>query len=155
MMFRLLLFAHLLGVVILGGALIHGQLHQLRARRSDDLCFIAGTYRTLYLTVMPFAPIGGILLLATGAALIAITGRGAEIWLIALIALFAFEMIEGITHYLPHARQLMRLSREALARGQMTPELRRRMNDRVSNFLLYLDIPMFLLIASLATFKPF
>lgn len=155
MAYQLLTFVHLLGVTILGGAIIFGQLHQIRARRSQDVRFIAETYRSLYLTIMPFAPVGGITLLASGAVLVYLGGYSAEGWLLALILLFAFEVIEGITHYRPHAKKLMLLSGEATQRGVITPELSALMNNRVANLLLYLDIPNFLFIAALATFKPF
>ncbi|MBI5286995.1 MAG: hypothetical protein HY878_05325 [Deltaproteobacteria bacterium] len=69
--------------------------------------------------------------------------------------LFAFEVIEGITHYRPHAKKLMNLSKEAAQLGIITPELTAMMNNRLANLLLYLDIPNFLIIAALATFKPF
>lgn len=155
MTYQVLIFAHILGVIILGGALIFGQMHQIRARRSRDVRFIAETYRTLYLTLMPFAPIGGLTLLASGAALVYLGGFPIRGWLLALILLFAFELLEGITHYRPHARRLMRLSEEALQRGGITPELAELMNHRIANLLLYIDIPNFLIIAILATFKPF
>ncbi len=155
MTYQLLLFVHLLGAFTLGGALIFGQMHQIRARRSRDVRFIAETYRTLYLTIMPFAPIGGLTLLASGVALVYLGGYPIRGWLLALILLFVFELLEGITHYRPHARRLMRLSEEALQQGSITPELAALMNHRLANLMLYLDIPNFLLIAALATFKPF
>lgn len=155
MTYRLLLFVHFLGAFTLGGALIFGQMHQIRARRSRDVRFIAETYRTLYVTIMPFAPIGGITLLASGVALVSLGGFPIRGWLLALILLFAFEVLEGMTHYRLHARRLMRLSEEALQRGGITPELAALMDNRLANLLLYLDIPNFLLIAALATFKPF
>lgn len=155
MTYQMLVFVHVVGVIILGGALIFGQLQQIRARRSRDVRFVAETYRTLYLTIMPFAPIGGLTLLASGAALVFLGGFPITGWLLALLLLFAFEMIEGITHYIPHARRLMRLSEAALQRGGITPELAALMNHRLTNIMLYLDIPNFLLIGALATFKPF
>lgn len=155
MVYQLLIFVHVLGVTILGGALIFGQLHQLRARRSQDIRFIAETYRTLYLTVMPFAPIGAITLLLSGIVLVYLGGYPVQGWLLALILLFAFEVIEGITHYRPHAKKLMNLSKEATQIDIITPELTATMNNRLANLLLYLDIPNFLIIAVLATFKPF
>lgn len=155
MIYQLLVFAHIIGITILGGALIFGQLHQIRARRSNDIRFIAEIYRTLYITVMPFAPIGGITLFLSGLGIIYLHGHPIKGWLLALLLLFAFEVIEGITHYRPHSKKLMQLSKEAARQGIITPELTARMNDRLANFLLYLDIPNFLIIAALATFKPF
>ena len=155
MVYQILVFIHIIGVIILGGALIFGQMHQIRARKSQDIHFIAETYRTLYITIMPFAPIGGITLLLSGLGFIYTIGYSIKGWLLALVLLFAFEVIEGITHYRPHAKKLMNLSREASQRGAITSELSAEMNNRLANFLLYLDIPNFLIIAALATFKPF
>lgn len=154
-MYQLLIFFHVTGITILGGALIFGQIHQIRARRSTDIRFIAETYRTLYLTIIPWAPVGGIMILSSGIGIIDLGGHPVRGWLLALLLLFAFEVIEGITHYLPHANKLMKLSREAARQGRITPELDKMMNNRMANFLLYLDIPNFLIIAALATFKPF
>lgn len=155
MSYQILIFFHIIGITILGGALIFGQLHQFRARRSHDINFIAETYRTLYLTIAPFAPLGGITILLSGIGLIILRSYQIKGWLLALIVLFGFEVIEGITHYLRHAKRLMNLSIEARKNGIITPELLNLMNNRIDNFLLYLDIPNFLIIACLAIFKPF
>ncbi|MBI3398020.1 MAG: DUF2269 family protein [Deltaproteobacteria bacterium] len=155
MAYQLLVFAHIIGITILGGALIFGQLHQMRARRSKDIRFIAETYRTLYITIIPFAPIGGITLFLSGSGMVYLAGYPLKGWLLALALLFAFEVIEGITHYRPHSKKLMQLSREAAQQGIMTPKLTATMDNRLANFLLYLDIPNFLIIAALAVFKPF
>lgn len=130
-------------------------MHQVRARRSKDVHFIAETYRTLFLTIIPWAPLGGIIILLSGIGFIYHIGYPVKGWLLALLIIFAFEVIEGITHYLPHAWRLMNLSREAAKQSLITPELDRLMNNRLANFLLYLDIPNFLIIAALAIFKPF
>lgn len=155
MVYQTLIFMHIIGIMILGGALIFGQLHQIRARKSNDIGFIAETYRTLYITIMPFAPIGGITLFLSGLGMVYLAGYPFKGWLLALVLLFAFEVIEGITHYRPHSKRLMKLSREAAQQGVLTRELKEMMNNRIANILLYLDIPNFLIIATLATFKPF
>lgn len=139
----------------MGGSLIFGQIHQIRARRSKDIRFIAETCRTLFLTIVPWAPIGGITIIVSGIGFIYLMSYPTKGWLLALLIIFAFEVIEGITHYIPHAWKLMKLSREAAQQGTITPELDKMMNNRLANFLLYLDIPNFLIIAGLATFKPF
>lgn len=154
MYYQSLIFLHVMGITILGGALILGQVHQIRARKSKDVRFIAETYRTLYLTIIPWAPAGGLTILLTGIGLAYRGGFQIEGWLLALLILFVFEALEGITHYIPHAWRLMNLSREAEQKGIITPELDKMMNSRLANFMLYLDIPNFLIIAVLATFKP-
>lgn len=155
MSYQWLIFFHVTGITILGGALIFGQMHQIRARRSNDIGFIAETYRTLFLTIVPWAPFGGITILLSGIGLIRHGNYPIKGWLFALLILFAFEATEGITHYIPNARKLMKLSREAANQGMITPELDKLMNNKLANFMLYLDIPNFLIIAALATFKPF
>jgi uncharacterized membrane protein len=99
-MYQLLIFFHVLGITILGGVLIFGQIHQVRARRSNDIRFIAETYRTLYLTIIPWAPIGGSTILLSGIGIIFLGGYPVRGWILALLLLFAFEMMEGITHYI-------------------------------------------------------
>ncbi len=155
MVYRVIIFIHLIGVIILGGALIYGQMHQIRARRNNDIHFIAETYRTLYLTIIPLAPIGGIILLLSGAAIIYIAGFHIRGWLFVLLLIFGFEIIEGTFHYIPHTKRLMKLSQDAAGQGRLTPELYKLMNNKIANLLLYLDIPNFLAIVALSVFKPF
>jgi hypothetical protein len=75
-------------------------------------------------------------------------------WLAGMVALFAFEFIEGNTITRLYFMRLRRLTRLALAAGKMTPELRRARSEIVPTFTHFLDLPMLFLITALGVIQP-
>ena len=71
-----------------------------------------------------------------------------------MAGLFAFEFIEGNTITRLYFMRLRRLTREALAAGEVTPELRAARDEGVPTFTHFLDLPMLLLIVMLGSLKP-
>ncbi len=75
-------------------------------------------------------------------------------WLTGMIALFAFEFIEGNTITRMYFMKLRRLTNVALEEGKITPELEKERGKLVPSFTHYLDLPMLFLIIALGVIKP-
>jgi len=71
-----------------------------------------------------------------------------------MIMLFAFEFIEGNTVTRLYFMKLRRLTKAALEKGEVTPELERERAKLIPSFTHYLDLPMLFLIIALGTLKP-
>jgi hypothetical protein len=75
-------------------------------------------------------------------------------WLAGMVALFAFEFVEGNTVTRLYFMRLRRLSREALALGAMTPALAAARREHVPTFTHFLDIPLLFVIVALGAARP-
>lgn len=156
--YQLLRFAHLIGLILISAGLIGVFVADMRSRQVRDVAlfaqavaFIATFYDGL---VVP----GAILLLASGSWLIVSYYDGwvfLEVpWLLGMVVLFAFEFIEGNTITRLYFTRLRRLSRAAVAEGQVTAELARARAEQLASFTHFLDIPILLVIVSLGALRP-
>jgi hypothetical protein len=75
-------------------------------------------------------------------------------WLVGMVALFAFEFIEGNTVTRLYFMRLRRLTREAATLGSVTPALEQARKEHVPTFTHFLDIPLLLVIISLGAMRP-
>jgi uncharacterized membrane protein YecN with MAPEG domain len=71
-----------------------------------------------------------------------------------MVALFAFEFVEGNIVTQLYFLRLRRLSREALALGGITPALAAARREHVSTFTHFLDIPILFVIVALGAARP-
>jgi hypothetical protein len=100
---------------------------------------------------------GALLLLASGTGLIVLFYGWnflSEPWLVGMVALFAFEFIEGNTVTRLYFMRLRRLTREAMSRGSVTRELELARGEHVPTFTHFLDIPLLMVIVSLGAIRP-
>ena len=151
-------FAHLLGLMLMAAGLIGVFVADMRSRQIRDLrlfgqavSFVAVFYDGL---VVP----GALLLLASGTWLIIAYYDGWGFlgvpWLAGMVALFAFEFIEGNTITRLYFLRLRRLTRRAVAEGRVTPELARARREQLASFTHFLDLPILLVIVSLGALRP-
>jgi hypothetical protein len=75
-------------------------------------------------------------------------------WLAGMVALFAFEFIEGNTVTRRYFMRLRRLTRTALDQGAVTPELARARRESVPTFSHFLDLPILFVIVALGAMRP-
>ncbi len=75
-------------------------------------------------------------------------------WLTGLVARFAFEFIEGNTVTRLYFMRLRRVTREAVRRGNLTPELERVRREHVPAFTHFLDIPILFVIVVPGAMRP-
>jgi hypothetical protein len=101
---------------------------------------------------------GALLLLGSGTWLIVTVYGGWAFlgmpWLTGMVALFAFEFIEGNTITRLYFMRLRRLTREAVELGHVTPALEDARRERVPTLTHFLDIPILFLIVMLGTMRP-
>lgn len=158
MIYPLLKFAHLVGIMLIGAGLIGVWLADLRARQLRELVPFAEAVRNIALFYDGLVVPGALLLLASGSWLISAFYGGwafVEIpWLSAMVALFLFEFVEGNTVTRLYFMRLRRLTNDAMRRGRFTPELMRARGELVPSFTHFLDLPILLLIVALGALRP-
>ena len=101
MTYALLKFLHVLGAILMGGGLIAVWLCDLRSRQVRELPRFAEAVRNIAVFYDGVVVPGAILLLVSGTWLIVEFFGGCGFmkipWLAGMVALFAFEFIEGNT----------------------------------------------------------
>lgn len=75
-------------------------------------------------------------------------------WLTGMVALFAFEFIEGNTITRLYFMRLRRLTRDAVELGRVTPALEKARREAVPTFTHFLDIPILFVIVILGAMRP-
>ena len=158
MSYAVLKLVHLLGAILIGAGLIGVCLSDLRSRQSRELVPFAEAVRNIAVfydgVVMP----GVLLLLASGAWMVAQQFGG---WgfvstpsLAGMVLLFVIELVEGNTVTRLYFMRLRRMTRGSLTVGRFTPELERARAETVPAFTHFLDLPILFLIVGLGTLKP-
>lgn len=158
MTYTLLKFVHVLGAILIGGGLIGVWVSDLRSRQvhqlpqfAEAVCNIAVFYDGV---VVP----GALLLLASGSWMIVRFFGGWDFvnvpWLAGMVALFAFEFVEGNTVTRLYFMRLRRLAQEALSAGTITPKLEKARAEHIPTFTHFLDLPMLFVIIALGTIRP-
>lgn len=158
MTYALLKFAHILGAILIGAGLIGVWVSDLRSRQLCDLRVFSEAIRNIAVFYDGVVVPGALVLLVSGTWMIAEFFGGWDFikvpWLAGMVALFAFEFVEGNTITRLYFMRLRRLAREALAHGTVTPELERARAEHVPTFTHFLDLPMLFLIVALGTLRP-
>jgi uncharacterized membrane protein len=151
-------FLHLLGVVLMGAGLIGVWYADLRSRQLRELSVFAEAVRSIAVLYDGLVVPGALLLLGSGTWLIVTVYGGWAFlgmpWLTGMVALFAFEFIEGNTITRLYFMRLRRLTREALELGDGTPALEEARREHVPTFTHFLDIPIFFVIVMLGSMRP-
>lgn len=156
MSYLILRFLHIVGFILLGGGLVAVFLADFRSRQTRDIRLVAEgvSYVAMFYdgVVVP----GAILVGLSGLIMTLTSGFGffGMPWLTGMWILFAFEFVEGNTITRLSFRRTLKLSRAALERGGITPELLGEMGKPISRFTHYLDLPLFFLIVSLGGLRP-
>lgn len=159
MTYLVLRYVHLLGLTLMGAGLIGVWYADLRARQVPErLPLFAESIRQIAVFYDGLVVPGALLLLGSGAWLtITVYGGWAFLgqpWLAGMIALFAFEFIEGNTITRLYFMRLRRLTRAALEQGSATRELAAARQERLPTFTHFLDLPIFFLIVALGAIRP-
>jgi uncharacterized membrane protein len=158
MEYSLLKYFHILGAVLMGAGLIGVWLTDLRSRQHRDLIRFSEAVRYIAVFYDGVVVPGAIVLLVSGTWVTARYYGGWDFikvpWLAGMIILFAFEFIEGNTITRLYFMKLRRLTKAALEKGEVTPELERERAKLIPSFTHYLDLPMLFLIIALGTLKP-
>ncbi|MCP4327469.1 MAG: DUF2269 domain-containing protein [Alphaproteobacteria bacterium] len=159
MSYEILRFLHLIGMALIAGGLIGVFVSDLRSRQLDELAPFAEAVRMIAVFYDGVVVPGALLILFSGTWLIVEYYGGWDFlevpWLIGMVVLFAFEFIEGNTITRLYFMRLRRLTREAVEKGGVTPELlAAREGERLPTFTHFLDIPLLMVIVSLGVLRP-
>lgn len=156
--YSILKYLHVLGAVLMGAGLIGVWLADLRSRQHRDLIRFSEAVRYIAVFYDGVVVPGALILLFSGTWFTVQYFGGWDFikvpWLTGMIALFAFEFIEGNTITRLYFMKLRRITDEALAIGEITPELERERSKLLPSFTHYLDLPMLFLIIALGVMKP-
>lgn len=158
MTYDLLKLAHIIGTVLIGAGLIGVWINDLQSRQTAELMRFAESVRNIAVFYDGLVVPGAIILLVSGTWMIAVFYGGwnfiAIPWLVGMVALFAFEFIEGNTVTRFYFMRLRRLSEESLAAGTFTPDLIKARAEHGPTFTHFLDLPILFLIVTLGVLKP-
>jgi uncharacterized membrane protein len=158
MTYMLLKFAHLLGAILIGAGLIGVWMSDLRSRQLRELNALSEAVRNIAVFYDGVVVPGALLLLASGTWMIVEFYGGWDFlkvpWLLGMVVLFAFEFVEGNTVTRLYFMRLRRVTRDALQRGAITPELEKARGEGIPTFTHFLDLPILFLIVALGTIRP-
>jgi uncharacterized membrane protein len=156
--YELLRFAHLVGLMLIGGGLVGVFVCDLRSRQLRDLAAFAEAVRGIAVFYDGVVVPGALLLAGSGAWMIAEFHGGWDFldvpWLAGMVGLFLAEFVEGNTVTRVSFMRLRRLAREAVGEGRITPELVRARGAGVATFTHFLDLPLVLVIVALGAMRP-
>jgi uncharacterized membrane protein len=158
MTYPILRFLHLLGLTLMGAGLIGVWYADLRSRQVRDLAVFAEHVRQVAVLYDGLVVPGALLLLGSGTWLIVTVYGGWAFlgmpWLAGMVALFAFEFVEGNTITRLYFMRLRRLTRTALEQGAATPELEKARQEHLPTFTHFLDLPILFVIVALGAMRP-
>lgn len=159
MTYEILRLLHTIGLALIAGGLIGVFVSDLRSRQLVALAPFAEMIRNIAIFYDGVVVPGALLLLFSGTWLIIEFHGGWDFletpWLAGMVLLFAAELIEGNTITRLYFMRLRRLTRDAIEKGGVTPELlQAREHEGVPTFTHFLDIPLLLVIVSLGVVRP-
>jgi hypothetical protein len=158
MTYPILRFVHLLGLTLMGAGLIGVWYADLRSRQVRDLPVFAEHVRQVAVFYDGLVVPGALLLLGSGTwHIVTVYGGWTFLgmpWLAGMVALFAFEVVEGNTITRLYFMRLRRLTRTALAQGAATRELERARQEHLPTFTHFLDLPILFVIVALGAMRP-
>ncbi len=158
MEYSLLRYFHVLGAVLMGAGLVGVWLADLRSRQHRDLIRFSEAIRYIAIFYDGVVVPGAIILFASGTWFTIQYYGGWEFlkvpWLAGMIFLFVFEFIEGNTITRLYFMKLRRITKDALLKDEITPELEKERAKMMPTFTHYLDLPMLFLIIALGVLKP-
>jgi hypothetical protein len=142
----------------MGAGLIGVWYADLRSRQVRDLALFAEHVRQVAVFYDGLVVPGALLLLGSGTWLIVTVYGGWAFlgipWLSGMVALFAFEFLEGNTITRLYFMRLRRLTRTALSQGSATRELESARQEHLPTFTHFLDLPILFVIVALGAMRP-
>jgi uncharacterized membrane protein len=156
--YLVLKFVHLLGLTLMGAGLIGVWYADLRSRQVQELPVFAEAVRSIAVLYDGLVVPGALLLLGSGTGLIVTVYGGWAFlgmpWLTGMVALFAFEFMEGNKITRLYFRRLRRVTRKAVQRGNVTAELEAVRREHVPTLMHFLDLPILFVIVALGAMRP-
>jgi uncharacterized membrane protein len=154
---------HIAAAIALIGGLFARQLVRAYAAKTDDvrnfaaLSQAAGRIENVMVIPGSLAIIvfGVFLALLTGAPIFGFLQGASRNWLLVSNVLLILMMLAVPLIFLPRGKLFEAALADALAREEMTPELRARMNDPLVRFAHAAEFAVVVIVTTLMVFKPF
>lgn len=154
--YAVLRLIHIIGFILLGGGLVGVFTADLRSRQAQDVkvfaeaCrFVAVFYDCIVIPGAILAGLSGLVL-----TIQAKSGFFQMPWHTGMWTLFLFEFVEGNTITRIHFRRMLKLSKGALAQGEITSGLLREQARKLPTYTHFLDLPLFFVIVSFGALRP-
>ena len=156
-------FLHIASAIWFIGGVIARQIVRAHAKRTDDvqhfaiISVAAGRIETTMVIPGNFAVIvfGVIYGLMIGAPILGFLQGASRNWLLVSNILLLLGFLNVPLVFIPRGKLFDVALKDALAREQMTPELRAHINDRTVRIVHLLELAALGLITFLMVFKPF
>lgn len=156
-------FLHIIATIMFIGGIFGRQLVRANAKKADDIhIFAALSYaagRVERLMLIPGAQavlvLGVILALITGTPMLGFLQGASRNWLLVANVLLLMNLLIVPFVFIPRSRKFEGVLQTALSKGQITPELRTTMNDRVIKLAHLFEEISLVVIVALMVFKPF
>jgi uncharacterized membrane protein len=156
-------FLHILSAMVFIGGILARQIVRSIAEKTDDvqrfaiLSQAAGRIKSAMVIPGNFAVIvfGVILALLIGAPILGFLQGAARNWLLVSNLLLVIGFLNVPLVFVPRGKKFEPVLQDALAKGQVTAELRAALNDRVVRMAHLFELVMIVVIVYLMVFKPF
>ncbi len=154
MLFTLMKFTHLFGILLFAAGLFPVLVQDILSRRTATLDCYKSTLRNMSIAYSFLALPGALLLISSGGWLIANyygpIGLLEKPWLAGMVGLFSVWLF--VTHV--RVRFDLHRFRRMVDQGQTVKELEKLRDNGLSVVSLSLDLPILILILALGTFRP-
>ena len=161
--YLVLRFLHIASAMIFVGGIFARQFVRSVAYQTDDVRKFAalseGAGRIEQLMVIPgnlaVIVFGVILALITGAPILGFLQGSSTNWLLMANVLLILAFVAVPFVFIPHGKKFDPILRDALAAGQITPQLRAELDDPVVQFAHWYEMVSLVVVVILMVFKPF
>ena len=156
-------FLHIVSAIVFIGGVFARQLLRSFAEKTDDVRnFVAlnqAVGRIETFMVMPgnlgVILFGVILALITGTPILGFLQGASKNWLLVTIILLVFGVLTVPVIFVQRGKQFDLVLKDALAKGQMTAQLRAELDNKTIRFMYLTQIVLPMVIVVLMVFKPF
>jgi len=159
----LFLFLHIMSAICLVGGLLSRQIVRAHAKKMADVRVISELYnaagRIESVLIIPFNMMvvvsGLIYAIMIKAPILGFLQGASQNWLLVTNLLVLATPLPIIFFFIPRGRKFEPVMREALGRGQITPELAAQLQDPMMKRMHLIELIGVVFVVALMVFKPF
>jgi uncharacterized membrane protein len=156
-------FLHIASAIVFIGGIFARQLVRSVAEKSDNVHNFAALSRAAghienYMVIpgnLAVIVFGVILALITGAPMLGFLQGASRNWLLVSNILLVLGLLTVPLVFVPRGKQFDLVLKDALAKNQMTPQLRARLDDKLIRFVHLAEMASAVIIVVLMVYKPF
>ena len=156
-------FLHVLSAAVLIGGILARQIVRSLAKKTDDvqrfaiMSQAAGRIESTMVIPgnMAVVVLGVILALILGAPMLGFLQGADRNWLLVSNILLVIGLLNVPLVFIPRGRKFEPILKDAVARGEMTAELRAALSDPVVRLAHVYEMAMIVVVVYLMVFKPF